>query len=218
MSTIGALRRLQHSWWSLFQHTLPIELEVMLLAAYKEPHRHYHGQSHINDCIGKLFKFSHLFSRPHEACIAFWFHDVVYDPKRNDNEAQSAELARKWLMQSLSINTHEAEDDEVRQSIARVCELIMNTKDHQASTLDAQAFVDIDLSILSSSTAQFDRYQQQIRQEYAHVLPETYKAARHHFLLNMSCRPSLYQHPSLRPLWQHKANRNLSRALGQAIG
>lgn len=217
MSTRKALNYLRIAWYRLFQKHLPDETEVFLLAAYKEPHRHYHNQSHINDCVGKLFKFSYLFSHKDEACIAFWFHDVVYSPHRTDNEEKSAALVRALMEKYLKFAPTDDSKNEMMQAIDRVCALIMCTKTHRADTLDGQAFVDIDLSILASVPSRFASYQQQIRDEYVHVDTETYQKARHKFLLDMSCRSPLFQHVHLRAVWEHKARRNLTSALNVPI-
>jgi predicted metal-dependent HD superfamily phosphohydrolase len=217
VSTKKAMIHLRLAWYRLFRQHLPEDVAVLLLAAYKEPHRHYHNQAHINDCVGKLLKFSYLFSRKDEACIAFWFHDVVYVPHRKDNEEQSASLARALMEKHLPFALTDAARDDMVRAIDRVCALIMNTKTHRAETLDAQAFVDIDLSILAAVPSRFARYQQQIRDEYAHVDTETYQKARHKFLLDMSCRSPLFQHVHLRAVWENKAKRNLTTALNVSI-
>ena len=62
-------------------------------------------------------KVRHLAQRPDELEVAIWYHDVVYDSQRQDNEAKSAERAKRELT---SCGVHE----EVCQ---RVDALIMNS-------------------------------------------------------------------------------------------
>jgi len=68
-----------------------------LLALYQEPIRHYHNLDHIRHCLGEFDLFRNLSRDPDALETAIWFHDAVYDPTRDDNEARSADLARKVL-------------------------------------------------------------------------------------------------------------------------
>ena len=60
-----------------------------LAAAYDAPARHYHNLQHIENLLGRVEV--HSLHDPVVVGLAVWFHDVVYDPLRPDNEAQSAE-------------------------------------------------------------------------------------------------------------------------------
>lgn len=216
--TYNSVIRLNMSWCSVFGRKPSKECVNLLVGAYKESHRFYHTLSHIDDCLNKLEKFWHLFQRPEEAGLAFWLHDAVYDPKRSDNEEKSAELARKLMEPYLNFAMTEAHRARMQLSIEHICSLILATKTHQGTSNDAQAFLDIDLSILASAPVRFARYESQIRHEYCYLDDVTYQKARHQFLLEMSCRTELFNHPCLAALWRHKANKNISSSLRNFIG
>src|SRR5262249_8094638 len=60
---------------------------------YQAPDRHYHDLRHIEALRG-LARQHRAALNDHEAVeAAIWFHDAVYDPRRSDNEEQSALLA-----------------------------------------------------------------------------------------------------------------------------
>ena len=63
-----------------------------LVRAYAEPHRHYHTLDHIADLLRLLEKHGGV-SDADAVKLAILFHDAVYDPARQDNEAASARLA-----------------------------------------------------------------------------------------------------------------------------
>src|SRR5262245_18351172 len=68
-----------------------------LVAAYSEPQRHYHTLRHLDEVlrtVGKLRDYCH---DPAAVELAVWFHDAVYDPRGQDNEARSAQLADERL-------------------------------------------------------------------------------------------------------------------------
>src|ERR1700712_926672 len=65
-----------------------------LVAVYTAPGRHYHNLTHIEDCLGALAGLNGLSATEREILTeAIWWHDVVYDLTRADNEELSARLA-----------------------------------------------------------------------------------------------------------------------------
>src|SRR5438552_18728326 len=110
-----------------------------LTDAYAKPQRHYHNQQHIADCLTEFDQSRHLARQPAAVELALWLHDAVYDPRRGDNEEQSAALAKCCF-------------EEARLSgllTETVVKLVMATKNHEvAADSDAGLVVDVDLSIL----------------------------------------------------------------------
>src|SRR5262245_5292010 len=62
-----------------------------IVAAYREPHRHYHTLQHLDECFAKLQTLRAAARHPEEIDLALWFHDAIYDVARTDNEARSAD-------------------------------------------------------------------------------------------------------------------------------
>lgn len=122
-----------------------------LIARYREPHRHYHTVQHLEECFDKLGTLRDLAEHPAEVELALWFHDAVYDTRRHDNEARSADWARASLPADAGKRVHA---------------LVMATR-HEAvpAGRDEQVLVDADLSILGAEASRFDGYERQIREE-----------------------------------------------------
>lgn len=175
-----------------------------LLACYQEPHRHYHTLQHLGECLAAFDQARALAPHPDEIALALWFHDAIYDVKRSDNEARSADWAREALL-----------DAEVERAVAdRVHALIMATRhDAVPADADAQLLVDIDLGILGADTARFAEYEAQIRREYAFVPGWLFRRKRRAILQGFLERPRLYTTPYFHDRLETRARENLARAV-----
>ncbi len=161
----------------------PADYFRSLQALYSEPHRHYHNQSHILDCLAEFDRHRELASDPLATELAIWFHDAIYDTRAADNEEQSANLAEEWL---LKLNAP-------RRIITAVKSLILATKYHDVyGHPDAPLLVDIDLSILGRSSNRFWQYEEQIRQEFAWVDKVVFAAKRAEILRRLLARRHIY--------------------------
>ncbi len=87
-------------WGTLWQRlggSAPAGSFAELEAAYGEPQRHYHSDEHIAACLGHFDTWRHLAGYPDQVELALWTHDLIYDTRRQDNEAASAERTAAWL-------------------------------------------------------------------------------------------------------------------------
>jgi predicted metal-dependent HD superfamily phosphohydrolase len=128
-----------------------------LVAAYSAPNRYYHNLTHVEDCLGALAGVDDLSATDREILTgAIWWHDVVYDPTRSDNEELSARLAEQHVI------------GDIRQEVGR---LIRLTKTHLVEPGDrlGAILISIDLSILAAEPSRYDAYAAAIRKEFAHV-------------------------------------------------
>src|SRR5262249_34956983 len=87
------------SRWNQLWSTLGVAhadetLFAEIIATYNEPHRKYHTLRHLAECLSHLNQVQHLAARPAEIELTLWFHDAIYDVRRQDNEERSAEWAR----------------------------------------------------------------------------------------------------------------------------
>jgi predicted metal-dependent HD superfamily phosphohydrolase len=140
--------------------------------------------------------------RPAESELAVWLHDVVYDPRATDNEERSADLAEGLLVAG-----------GVAAAVAAVRALILATR-HAAppEEHDARYVVDADLAILGADPAAFDRYEAQVRREYAHVPDAEWRERRPRVLRRFLDRERIYQTPEFARL-EAPARANLARSL-----
>ena len=183
-----------------------VEAELNARARYAETHRHYHDQRHLNDCLRQLDEVHDLDERERQLLRwAILWHDAVYDPKRNDNEERSAELASRELI-ACSV------DESMAREVGR---LILLTKGHRAGDRDhlGALLVSIDLSILGSDEASYREYVSDVRQEYAHVPDDAWRFGRAAVLKRLLDADPIYPHPGFRARLEAPARRNMAREL-----
>ncbi len=180
--------------------------KARLQAAYGEPHRRYHGLQHIADCLDELAAVPDLETEARlRLAYAIWWHDAVYDPTRQDNEAASADLARRDL-EALGEST---------ETCAEVARLIALTAGHQVGDDDPAGalLVSIDLAILGRPPEAYDAYARDIRAEYAHVPDAFFRPGRASVLKRMLESSPLYPDPIYRTRLEDQARANLTREI-----
>ena len=195
--------------WSLLGRPAPAGLQAELMSAWSEPHRHYHDQRHLRECLALWTRWRDHSARAGEVGIALWFHDAIYDPRDGSNELNSA----AWAARSL---TRVGADSDTAQ---RVHDLVMATQHDAPAALeassDARLLIDIDLSILGSPAERFERYDQDVRKEYAWVPGLRYQEARAQVLQSFLDRPRLYFGEHAVELLEAQARINLAAALSR---
>jgi len=193
---------------------VPIDLADSWLerinAAYAERGRAYHTLQHIDSMLNHPLLTGHTL--PIATTLAIFFHDVVYDATRKDNELQSAALFRDFAVASGLPS----------ELVARVCELIMCTEKHRlsdelADDEAAKLFLDLDLSILAAPDAVYDEYAAAIRVEYSYVPDDLYRTGRVAVLRSLTARDVF-----LSPLFHTEhmeaaAKRNVEREIASLL-
>lgn len=170
---------------------------------YSEPGRAYHTLTHIAALLVVVEEFAGGAADLLALRLAVWFHDAVYDARRTDNEEQSAAYAAGVLQSSVLLPP-------TRAAVER---LILATKTHEAAPDDGDAalLLDADLAVLGAAPADYDRYAQAIRQEYAWVPEDRYREGRRKVLGRFLERPRLYHTPPLFARLEVPARENLRR-------
>jgi len=180
-----------------------------LRVAYAQPHRHYHDVRHIAECLALFDELRDDCDHPDEVEYAIWMHDVVYEPRRSDNEARSAYLAVAWL----------APCDVDGPVLQRVRNLVLATRhDGAPATRDEEIIVDIDLHILGADADRFDEYEAQVRREYRRVPWFLYRRRRADILRGFLARVPLYRTERCRARSEERARANLRRSIERLTG
>jgi predicted metal-dependent HD superfamily phosphohydrolase len=177
-----------------------------LVNAYAQPHRRYHTLDHVVELLGLLAE-QQVVSDRDAVALTILFHDVVYDPMRQDNEAASAARAENRL----------GELGFPPPLVAKVGQYVRATQHGQTAAgtddADLDLLLDLDLSVLASGHDRYRAYAEAIRQEYAAVPDDLYRSGRRRVLENFLARDRIYRSEHLHPLWERSARENLAREI-----
>lgn len=179
---------------------------LQLTAAYTAAGRHYHNLRHVENLLHAV---EHQVDSVHDMPVvqlAIWFHDAVYSALRDDNEARSAALALRFLVETTLPPDRQQ----------RVAFLVNQTKDHtqpQPDDPDLHLFLDADLGILGASEAAYWQYARQVRQEY-HLVPDfLYRRGRCKVLAKLLSTTALYRTKTYHTQLEATARQNLHAEL-----
>jgi predicted metal-dependent HD superfamily phosphohydrolase len=182
-------------------HYVLVMTQDEMTQTYSAEGRHYHNLKHIEDCLAMLDRVAGLSNLDREILTsAIWWHDIVYDPTRSDNEELSAKMAEEYVAPNL------------RQEVGR---LIRLTKTHRAEPGDrlGAIMVSIDLSILGAAAPIYDDYALAIRREYSHISDDTYRNGRAAVLERFAGQPVIYPEPTFAAEFDEQARANIAREL-----
>ena len=95
----------------------------MIYDMWAEPHRYYHGPNHLSEIFDLMRKHGEWTPEKGYNLILFYsaiFHDIVYDPTRDDNEEKSVEVFESYAKKMIPPLSPE--------DIRIVSDIIMDTK------------------------------------------------------------------------------------------
>jgi predicted metal-dependent HD superfamily phosphohydrolase len=175
-----------------------------LVEAWSEPHRRYHDLAHLAAVLGIVGELAAEAADPDAVRLAAWYHDAVYDPRRDDNEQQSAARARAGLRGLV---------DGAR--VAEVERLVLLTAGHdpQPGDTDGAVLCDADLAVLASPPEAYAGYASAVREEYGHLPDEVFAAGRAAVLEQLLALPTLFRLPAVAEQWTPRARANLAAEL-----
>lgn len=156
---------------------LIIELWTEIEKNYSSKKRHYHTLEHLDNLLGQLTEIKDEIRNWNIILFTLYYHDIIYNSLKSDNEEKSAELAEKRMRQ-ISVPNDKIE----------LCKnQILATKSHIKSTdNDTNYFIDADLSVLGQPWEVYSSYYKNVRKEYSIYPDFVYNSGRkkvlNHFL------------------------------------
>lgn len=195
---------LQETFYALAdEYHLPAKpLWDKLTAHYNEPGRYYHTLHHLENMLAELQPVSAMLENEHAVLFALYYHDVIYDAQKKDNEVRSAALALKTL--------HTLPP----ALVARCEQHILATRQHAwQADMDTNYFMDADLSILGQPWEVYATYAAYVRKEY-HMYPDLlYKPGRKKVLQHFLDMERIFKTAYFHGKYETAAKANLQREL-----
>ncbi|GAA4891275.1 hypothetical protein GCM10025789_05100 [Tessaracoccus lubricantis] len=184
------------------QEVLPAGVAAELLARWQEPHRRYHGVTHLDDGLAVL---EQLGGGDLEK-IAYWCHDAVHTNSSPTDELASAEVARALLAPHLT----PGEVDEV-------CRLVLVTVSHLPAPEDERGarVADADLHGLGLPWDAYVANLAAIRAELPGLSDAGWRERRQAFAARMLQRPHIFATEVGRQRWEVTARDNLEREVAR---
>jgi predicted metal-dependent HD superfamily phosphohydrolase len=181
-----------------------------LIGRWSEPHRRYHTLDHLAVMLRVIDEHAALADDPLAVRLAAWFHDAIYEPFTPDNEERSAVLAMS-VLPGLGVPA---------DRVAEVTRLVRLTAGHAVEPGDRNGalLADADLAILASPPAEYARYAAAVREEYAAVPEEAFRAGRAQILGTFLAEPDLFRAVPARAEWTARAHDNLRTEITTLLG
>jgi predicted metal-dependent HD superfamily phosphohydrolase len=142
---------------------------------WNEKTRYYHNVNHliqILEDIEKHIDFRYLYAHEKQALLlAAFFHDAIYNPKRNDNEDQSIKYFKASYIGKFKV------------ILETVCDLIETTKYRNRPTIKLQRiFWEADNAKFKAGYKELLNNEKMLQKEYSFIDKKKYKEKRIKFL------------------------------------
>jgi len=165
-----------------------------IVERHSEPNRYYHTLKHLEHIYREIPKLDTVTE------FAIFYHDIIYDATRSDNEKQSALVCEEQLALLGVTST----------TIVKVTQLINETKTHEPSIKRNALFLDADLAILGATKEVYKKYTQNVRREYSIYSDEIYYEGRKKVLKHFLEKERVYMSHYFYKLYEKKARNNIT--------
>ncbi len=187
--------------------------DAVLAPEYKSSKRAYHNFNHVSDLLDAIDKYAEETTLNLDVLqFSAWFHDLIYNPFRKDNEERSARAAEKELQQ-LELSP---------ALVEHITHIIRRTGNHMEENPEDSAetafFLDADLMILGADQERYTSYTKEIRSEYKMVPKLAYNMGRSKVIQRFLYANCIYQTDVFRLLFEEKARENLTKELTELHG
>lgn len=169
---------------------------------YSGKGRYYHTLQHLDHLLNQLITVKSEIKDWNVVLFTLYYHDIIYNSRKSDNEEKSAELAEERMKQI-----------SVPAEVIELCKKqILATKSHLTATdQDTNYFTDIDLSILGQDWNTYSDYYKNVRKEYA-VYPDfLYNPGRKKVLQHFLAMDRIFKTDLLYDKFELRARQNMQK-------
>lgn len=171
---------------------------------YCDAGRYYHTLDHIENMYTELLAVKDSIEDWDTILFALFYHDIIYNSSKNNNEALSAELATERL-KALHYPA---------KKVNKCVIHILATKGHSSDKdNDTNFFTDADLSVLGSLPDIYVNYSENVRKEYFVFPDDIYRLGRIKVLEHFLSMPCIYKTDYFRGKYEKQARENLKNEI-----
>ncbi|MBB6461860.1 HD domain-containing protein [Flammeovirga kamogawensis] len=167
---------------------------------YSNKNREYHNLSHLAYMIELAFEYKSKIVDFDTLLFSIFYHDIIYNSKRSDNELESAKIASNRLKRLGFLNDR----------VDKCYEQILATKNHQYNTeSDTNFLLDFDLAILGDEPQKYLDYTKKIRKEYSIYPDFLYNMGRKKVLKHFLEMDKIFKTSEFKTNFEQQARKNL---------
>jgi predicted metal-dependent HD superfamily phosphohydrolase len=172
---------------------------------YSDKKRYYHTLSHLDNLLNQLIEVKDKIESWETVLFTLFYHDILYNVLKSDNEEQSAKLAKR--MKQINVPS---------QIIENCKSQILATKNHlENSNSDINHFIDADLSILGQNLETYTTYFNNVRKEYSLYPKLIYNPGRKKVLKHFLEMAKIFKTDYFYSKFENQAKLNLQTELEQ---
>jgi predicted metal-dependent HD superfamily phosphohydrolase len=185
-------------------NSLAEELWKEIEKSYSSKKRYYHTLQHLDNLLIQLNELKDSIQDWEVTLFTLFYHDVVYNSLKSDNEEKSAELAEKRMSQLL-----------ISGDKIELCkQQILATKSHQKSlNSDTNYFTDADLSVLGQPWESYSVYYKNVRREYSIYPDFIYNPGRKKVLNHFLAMDNIFKTTFFQDKFEIQAKLNLEKEI-----
>lgn len=165
--------------------------------------RHYHTLEHVNNVLNSLNLFTELDAEDRLLLkYVAWFHDIVYDPTKTNNENESGIVFVNFALEFGFLFDFAKEGHK----------LILLT-DHKSDINSHLGKIICDCDLVGFSFSNFLERSELVRKEYSHINDEQWKKGRLLFLKSMLDKEHIFKTVRFRKLYETEARNNINEEI-----
>jgi predicted metal-dependent HD superfamily phosphohydrolase len=185
-------------------HRQTNELWAEIEKNYSSNKRHYHTLQHLDSLLAQLTDIKAEIQNWNTILFTLYYHDIIYNSLKSNNEEKSAELAEKRMKQILVSN----------DKIEHCKKQILTTKSHiQSTDSDTNYFTDADLSVLGQNWETYSLYYKNVRKEYSIYPDFVYNPGRRKVLNHFLSMDRIFKTDFFHNKFEIQAKQNLQKEI-----
>lgn len=203
------MEKLKSIWWTLASRftddqKIIVELWDDIQTQYSSENRYYHSLDHLEYMMETARSNKKAINDYDTILFSIFYHDIIYDINRQDNEYQSSIIAQK------SLTKLGVPEPQIRNCMQQT----LATMSHdQRDDADINLFIDIDLAVLGEEWEMYDEYRKKIRAEYGIYPDAIYNSGRIVILKYFLNMEKIFKTPVFYDNHETRARENLKKEL-----